>query len=190
MVWSTRQLDRDRDYVVILHKLRDTEGMIEGVRFRAGYGVVDKQSKTYSRLKKLPFLKDGLEFPLEHLKNLKFIIRDRDVETVYGKDVYVHYVRALVAHRHKQAEEEKIKQQEQHLESENLCKYRLDSGELCKNEKHEVSPGEHCLVHLLQDPMLDVLEVHVPTRLSKDEKKEWRTKVIKKLTKLKSEGAF
>lgn len=190
MVWSTKYLGRDREYIVIRHKLRDIEGMIEGVKFRAGYGVVDKNTKAYKRLKNLPFLKTGLEFPLVHLKSLKFVMRDRDVETIYGKDVYVHYMKALKEYQAKKAEEEKVQAEQHHLQEQTLCKFRRPNGELCKNEAYELSPGNHCQRHLLKDPMLEVFEIEVPSMLSKDEVKQWKDKVIKKLTKLKSEGMF
>lgn len=190
MTWSTKYLGRDRDYIVVRHRLKGTEGMIDGVRFRAGYGVVDRNSKNYKRLKSLPFLKDCLEFPLVHLRGLKFIINNRAVETIYGKDVYIHYEREL--EELQKAEKEKAKEQAElkHLEEQTLCKFRRDNGELCKNEVYENSPGGHCLQHLLKDPMLEVLEIKVPRLLSKEEKKQWKDKVTKKLAKMKSKGIF
>ena len=73
--WSTKTLGRDKEFVVIQHKIRDINGMINGVKFRGGYAVVEKDSKTYINLKKLPMLKNAPEYPLTHLSNLIFVTR-------------------------------------------------------------------------------------------------------------------
>lgn len=190
MVWSTKYLGKERDYIVIKHRLSDIDGFIEGVKFRRGYGVVDKNSKAYIRLKKLPLIKDGLEFPIIHLKKLKFIIRNRDIETVYGKDVYIHFMNKYTEYMTVKNEQDRVEAENQHLSDDVHCKYRKDDGELCKNEVCDVSPSQYCIPHLFKDPQLESLNIKIPKMLTKDEKKELREKVIKKLTRMKLSKVF
>lgn len=108
-VWTTRSLERDRDYIVFQHSIKGTNHIINGVKFRGGYAVVEKNSKVYYSLKKIPPLRDAKEFPITYLTKLPFITRPNDIRTVYGQDVYARFL----------AEEEKakvlqIEQEKQH----------------------------------------------------------------------------
>jgi len=94
-MWGTRPSGRDRNYVVIKHGLRGINSQIHNVKFREGYAVVDKNSKTYFQLKKFPNLRNAKEFPLTYLRSLPFITRSRDIEMVYGKDVFLSYLEAV-----------------------------------------------------------------------------------------------
>jgi hypothetical protein len=105
-VWTTKNLGRDRELIVIRHPLRGVNNMINGVIFRESYGVVEKDSKTYHHLKKIPLLHKSEEYPLTHLKNLKFVTRVQDIKMVYGQDVYLAYLRAI-----EEAEQNKIKEE-------------------------------------------------------------------------------
>lgn len=189
-MYSTRYLGRERDYIVIRHPLRDMDGMISGVKFRRGYAVVEKGSKYYSIIKKLPYLKSALEFPLEHLKKLPFILRDREVEVIYGKDVYVHYMKAITAFNKKQAEEKKKAEEEAHLSSKTLCQKTTRDGELCKHEAFEASPSQYCKIHLFDDPKIEELGFDLNKRRTRAEKKEFKDQVCKELIKLKANNAF
>lgn len=131
MVWSAKAINtRKRDYVIIRHKLGNLDDTIIGVRFRSGYAVVDKTSKVYKQLKKLPFLKNALEFPLLHLEKLSFIVNDRQVETVYGKDVYVNYI-AAKREKVESAIAEAKAIEEAHIAA-GYCKYQKEDGSYCK----------------------------------------------------------
>lgn len=190
MVWSTKYLGKSRDYVVIKHPLSDVEGFLAGVKFRRGYGVVERNSRYYKDLKKLPNVKNGNEFPLHHLKKLPFITRNRDVETIYGKDVFVHFVEELRAFEEAQTAKKIEDEQQEHLENPNLCKHMTRNGTYCKFEASEFSPSGYCLRHLLQDPKIPELGIKVRQMIPKNEIKSYKEKVLKELKKLKSEGKF
>jgi len=186
MVWTTKSLNRNQKYILLKHKLKDLNGFINGVKFRGGYAAVPKDSKSYYTLKKLPLISE--EYPLICLKDLSFITRTSDVGLIYGKDVYTQYIKELSVIL---AKKEKINievSEREHI-NKGLCNFRVPNGKLCNNEALEVSPGKYCKLHFLQDPFLKELGIKVP-RLSKDEKKEWREKVLKELTKLKKKGEF
>lgn len=93
-IWTTRRLDRDREYIVLRHPLKGINNIVNGVKFRDGYAVVAKDSKSHHYLKKIPVLRKALELPLTHLKKLKFITRISDIKMVYGEDVYLKYLKA------------------------------------------------------------------------------------------------
>lgn len=108
-VWTTRTLEGDREYIVIKHYLPGINGKIQGVTFRGSYGVVEKGSKMHRQLIRMPVFKNAREMPLTQLGNLPFITRSRDIENVYGRDVYTRYIRAILA---EQKEAELAKQAE------------------------------------------------------------------------------
>lgn len=91
-VWTTKSLERDRVYIVLQHTLKGVNYVVNGVKFRNSYAVVEKDSKTYHSLKKVPVLRSAKEFPLTHLKKLAFITRTIDIKTVYGQDVYRRFL--------------------------------------------------------------------------------------------------
>lgn len=91
-VWSTRSLESDKNYVVMQHSLRGVNYVINGVKFRDSYAVVEKNSKTYYMLKKVPVLRAAKEYPLTHLTKLPFITRTMDIKSVYGQDVYRRFL--------------------------------------------------------------------------------------------------
>lgn len=87
-VWSTKSLGRDRDYIVLQHTLKGVNYVINGVKFRDSYAVVERDSKTYYMLKRVPVLRGAKEFPITYLSSLRFITRQSDIKTIYGQDVY------------------------------------------------------------------------------------------------------
>lgn len=93
-IWTTRKLDRDREYIVMRHPLRGINNIINGVKFRDSYAVVEKGSKVYHYLKKIPVLRKAEEYPLTHLRYLHFVNRTSDVKMVYGEDVYSKFLKA------------------------------------------------------------------------------------------------
>lgn len=95
--WTTRSSEVDREYIVIRHYLKGINGKIHGITFRDSYGVVEKDSKAHAALKRMPVMKNAVEKPLVFLKELKFITRTRDIENVYGKEIYTKFIQALKA---------------------------------------------------------------------------------------------
>lgn len=183
-VWSTKSSGRDRDYVLLQHPLRGVNYIIKGVKFRESYAVVEKDSKTYNELLKMPLLKTCIEHDLLFLRKLKFITRSGDVRMVYGEDVYRFYIRKLQVELDKEAAVEHKVQEEVHLAGE-LCKYRTEANELCKLTALDVSPSGYCQRHILEEPKLAELGIAVPRFIPKKERAEAKEKVIKQLTKLK-----
>lgn len=187
MTWATKTLERVNEYVVIKHALRDMNGNLAGVKFRGGYAVVAKGSKSYLQLKQLPLVKGQPEFPLLFLRELPFITRSADIKMVFGQDVYHQYVAQLTP----VIEQEVIKREEQavitHMEINNKCAFTTVKGDLCQREVFNKSPSKYCKAHLLEDPLLESVGIVIPSRLTKDQKKEYKEKVINKLEKLTSE---
>jgi hypothetical protein len=66
--WSTRSLESDRNYVVMQHTLKGVNYVINGIKFRDSYAVIEKDSKAYHLLKKIPVLRAAKEYPLTHLR--------------------------------------------------------------------------------------------------------------------------
>ena len=91
-VWTTKSLERDKVYVVVQHTLKGVNYVVNGVKFRNSYAVVEKDSKVYHSLKKVPVLRSAKEYPLTYLKKLSFITRTVDIKTVYGQDVYRRFL--------------------------------------------------------------------------------------------------
>ncbi len=185
-VWTTKSSGRDRNYIVLQHPLRGVNYFVNGIKFRDGFAVVEKDTKTYKMLKSIPVLRGAKEHPLVFLKKLKFIGSASDIRTVYGSDVYEHYLKQLTAHLEEvKVQEEVIEQQvivEKHIES-NKCSHTNASGDLCGVDALENSPSGYCHFHILQDPKLSELGIEVPRFLSKKEKKDLKDKILKKLEK-------
>ena len=186
MVWATKSLERAREYVVIKHALKDMNGNIAGVKFRAGYAVVEKGSKAYLQIKKVPLIKNQPELPLIFLRKLPFITRTNDVKVVYGQDVYAQYLEVL----HKELEAEQVVAEavaeEVHVQDLHRCAFTTQAGELCSREAVKGSPSNYCRLHLLEDEKLESVGIVIPKRLTKEQKKEYKDKVASKLEKLTS----
>lgn len=189
--WSTQTSGRAGELVVIKHIVPGINYRVNGVRFRDGFAVVEKGSKQYHELKKVPQLKNAPEYDLLYLGKLRFITRTKDIEYVYGKDVYARYLKALEyskteEYKVEQEKQEKIKVEEEvkHIEDPERCNYRLDNGELCKHKVFEYSPSGYCNIHMLEDDKLAGLEIQVPRYIPRSEKKQLRLKVMKQLEKM------
>lgn len=131
-IWSPKALGRDQEYIVLKHNLRGVNAVVDGVKFRHGYAVVAKDSKTYYRLKNFPNLRNSSEYPLTFLRQLPFITRTKDVLTVYGKDVYVHFLKA-----EQNLKEEELRQQVEQKEKEQLDIENKREDELKKKKELE-----------------------------------------------------
>lgn len=110
-IWTTKSLESDRNYIVFQHTLKGVNYVINGIKFRDSYAVVEKNSKTYYMLKKVPVLRAAKEYPLTHLRKLPFVTRTQDVKIIYGQDVYRRYLEEMEKERESQALEQQ-KQQE------------------------------------------------------------------------------
>lgn len=182
MSWNSKI--SNAEYIIVKHKLPDVNSIISGIKFRGGYGVVIKDSKTYASLKRLPLLKGNEDLPLIHLRQLKFITRSQDVLTIYGKDIYTAYMKALNETLDTEAHEAHAKAEAAHMLSDK-CKFRTKLGTLCVNEVHEKSPMEHCTFHLVEDiKLLELMNLKPNKIMTKTEKSEFKIKFYKKLEKV------
>jgi hypothetical protein len=184
VTWASKSLQKDLEYVVIKHALRDMNGNLVGIKFRGGYAVVPKGSKAYIKLKQLPLVKDQPEFPILFLRELSFITRPLDVQMVYGQDVYLKYIAALEPKLEQEFIEKKEVEAIQHVEEKNMCAFTTSKGELCTHEVFPNSPSNFCKLHLLEDPALSSVGIVIPKRLTKEQKREYKAKVIEKLEKM------
>lgn len=145
-------MSKRKEYVVLRHKILGANGHIFGIIFRDSYGVVEKNSKAYKRLKSMPVIKSDVEYPLTHLPKLKFIISESDILRIYGKDVFNKYKEDKKVLELEQSEEYKKQKEEEHNTIYSKCKFRKDNGELCSNDAWERSPAGYCKNHLIEDP--------------------------------------
>ena len=146
-IWTTKKLDRDRKYIVLRHPLRGINNMINGVKFRNSYAVVEKDSKVYHHLKKIPVLKSSKEFPLTHLRSLNFVTRTSDIKMIYGQDVYIKFLKsekdaaeakeiAEYKAKNEAIAEEEVRRQEEIKEVEEV---RAKIKEIAKQVKFDVN---------------------------------------------------
>lgn len=198
-VWSTRSLSiKDRNYVVIRHRLKGVNTAVNGIKFRNGYAVVEKDSKSYYTLRKMSMLHTVEEYPLTHLRKLtSFITRTQDVQQIYGSDVYRRFLeeeereRVLLKEKtDRNSSEQKEKQEELHLHDSTLCNFRTHLGDLCKYEPVKNSPSGYCSRHILKDEKLLDYGIEVPKFIPKQDKKRHTSAVINKLAKLKIEDIY
>lgn len=187
-VWTTKSSGRDRKFIVLQHKLKGVNYVMSGIKFRDGYAVVEKDSKTHRSLMQIPVLKGAKEFPLIFLRQLPFITRTQDVKNVFGQEVFVEYLKELDVYMAEQsvikAENTVIKTAEdeaKHVESK--CSHRLDSGKLCSHVSVENSPSGYCVIHFLEDPKFAEMGIQIPKFMSKKEKQKLRESLMKQLKK-------
>lgn len=171
-MWTTRTFKHKKTYIVIKHKLSDINGMIMGVKFRNGWGVVEKDSKQHVGLKKLPFLKDAPEYPLEILSEQKFCTRYADINTIYGRDVYEAFVLAMNPIQQEEIKKEEDRLETLHKEDSHKCAFRKANGDLCERYAFKHSPGGFCDFHIMNDPFVEKLKLHIPKRMSHEERLE------------------
>lgn len=186
-VWTTKAYGDEKNYIVMKHTVPGVNHTINGVKFRAGYAVVSKPSKTYSGLKKLPVLKNARELPITFLAQLPFITRAVDIKIVYGSDVYYSYQKAMKLKLEEEAKIEKVEEIKQHLADESKCQMLTKTSggeELCGYDSIENSGG-FCIHHILEAPIVQDLGIEIPTFLTKQERKQLRHKVAEQVRKAK-----
>ena len=182
--WTTKALSRTRNYIVLKHKLKGVNYTVHGVKFRDGFAVVEKDSKTYNMLKQMPILKNAQELPLTFLQQCKFITRILDIKIVYGQDVYRCFIEQLEKEQNSKYLEELVQKESAHLQTGG-CSYRFKSNLLCEQQAVENSPSQYCQRHILEDTQLEALGVHVPRYIAKDEKEKIKNKIIRQLKDVK-----
>jgi hypothetical protein len=181
--WTTKSFDRDRDYIVVKHSLNGVNSKVGGIKYRDGYAVVEKGSKSYFALKRVKPAAIAKEYPLIHLKDLRFVTRTADIKIIFGVDVYNRYILQL-----KQFLDKKVI--EDHKKSDK-CQCILESGQHCKQLQFELSPSKFCKQHLLKDPRLKEFGIEIPLVLfGKQRKNEFKQRVLKTLKKLKEDNKF
>jgi hypothetical protein len=117
-VWTTTSQVGEKKYIVLQHTLKGVNHTVNGIKFRDGYAVVEKDSKTYYFLKRIPVLKAAKEYPLLHLRNLHFITRALDIRTVYGQDVYAKFLQEEEKIRLESIKQEQLKEQQDNEQRE------------------------------------------------------------------------
>lgn len=187
LYWNTKSAG-GRDYIVMQHPLRDVSTTVYGVKFHCGYGIVARNSKEYKNLRTMPIFRKAKEFPLTILKTLKFVIRSKDIEMIYGKDVYISYQRSMLEHAKKQeVERDAATAAERNSESSTKCKHLLLNNEYCSNEKVAGSTG-YCRTHIMNDlPLIQELGIEIPSNIGKPgfgkETTEFFAKVCRQIEK-------
>ena len=185
--YATKSSIVEKNYVVIRHGIPNVNSQVMGVRFRDSWAVVEKDSKIYFRLRKLPMLKNPVERPLSFLKELSFINRPMDVKLIFGADVYAKYI--TLDKKIKQKEEvEKVQLEEKlHIEDDTKCRFRLETGKLCRHNVQDTAVSSYCPLHILKDPRLEEIDFTVPLALSPKERKKLRKRAFNKLSSTKIE---
>lgn len=196
-VWMTKSSGRDKEFIVLKHTLRGVNYTINGIKFRNGYAVVEKDSKTHRELKRIPVLKGSQEYPLIFLRKLPFITRPNDVKIVFGVDVFFEYNKQLQTEIVKETQEKKVENEIKHVQEHKRCSCKrlgtnkkASDNDLCAFVALEHSPSGYCLKHILQEPKLQEFGIDVPRFIPKVDKQKYRIKVSEELAKLKKEGKF
>jgi hypothetical protein len=180
----TRSFDRVKNYVVIKHKLSGINGLLCGVKFREGYGVVELNSKLYIQLMSLPLIKGQPTYPLSHLKKLPFVTRSQDIQVIYGVDIYRQYMEQIKPIIEQEQIEYKEKEEIKHTEVELRCSSTNNRDSLCRRDAVPFSKAGLCKLHILEEPGLAELGIKIPLRMTNTEKFQLRQKVCDKLESL------
>jgi hypothetical protein len=187
LYWNTKSYG-GKEYIVMQHPLRDICTKMCGIKFHYGYGVVQKESKAYKMLKAMPFLRNAQEFPLTILKTLKFVTRSKDIEMVFGRDIYISFQRAMIAYNQKQ-EDQKFEetQAERNSNGSSKCKFLLLHNDFCSNEKVSGSTG-YCRMHILEDKaLINEIGIETPSYVGREgfgkETAKFLAQVCKKIEK-------
>jgi hypothetical protein len=119
------------------HFLPGVNGKIYGVTFRESYAVVEKNSKIYFQLKRMPVFKNSGEFSLTMLGKLPFISRAKDIINIFGKEVYTKYliaveeerIQAKLAEKNAKLEEDKKRREQLELQEQLETKLKEAQGQ-------------------------------------------------------------
>lgn len=136
------KLKKDTEFIVVQHTFKGFEGEILGVKYRQGYAVVVKDSKTHKDLNKIRPRPIKAEFKITHLDNVSCVINPRQIQYIWGKAVYDYYK----AVKFKTENPTDIRVQ---LEKLPTCSAKTATGSDCKNKVIEGS--DYCKAHIQFD---------------------------------------
>ena len=132
----------NHEYIVIKHSLKGVNTDVLGIRYRDGYGVVAKGSKTHVQLKRIK-LAITEEYPITFLENLACVTNDTQIKYIWGKPVYDYYLKQKFKVEHK--DEIKVI-----LDDLPQCEGKTAIGEQCKRKS--LTGTEWCKSHLSCHP--------------------------------------
>jgi len=166
---------QNREFIVVKHKLPKIETTVMGVRYREGYAVVEKNSKTYKALKimKMAVTK---EFPITFLDTLGCVVNSRQIQYIWGKEIYHFFLSQKL--RTESREPKELKEANDKLP---FCEFTKGDGNKCKIKALKVS--EYCRAHLKEDERLAEDFQSMPKYMEKADRKKYIDKLIKKLEK-------
>lgn len=191
--WSTKSFG-GKDYTVVQHPLKNTFTKVCGIKFHYGYGVVEKNSKAYKMLKAMPIFRKAKEHPLTILKSLQFVTRAKDIEIIFGKDIYISYQREIIEYNKRQeAQKFESTKSERNSDSSTKCKFLLLDNHFCSNDKVTGSTG-YCRMHILQDKeLIQEMGIETPSYVGREgfgkETSIFLAKIVKKMEKYAKEKA-
>jgi hypothetical protein len=139
------KIKKDTEFIVVQHTLRGFEGEIMGLKYRQGYAVVIKNSKTHRDLSKIKPKPNKKEFDITHLENLACVINPRQIQYIWGKAVYDYYKRV----KFKTENPTDIRVQ---LEDMPKCVAKTKSGSDCMNKA--ITHSQYCKAHIQLDPRI------------------------------------
>ena len=165
MYYTARKGKSKKNFVVIKAPIRDMGNCWKfGVKFCQGYGIVEKDSKIYYAVTRSLLFKGFKELPLAFL--LK-VFKSKDIELIFGRDIYLHYLDAVqltssqvknrigdsgVAIRTpKQVTLETKITPEQPVIEAVKCSYIKANGTVCGNSGTPASKLGYCFGHLRYD---------------------------------------
>ena len=139
------KINKNAEFIVIQHAIRGFEGELLGVKYRQGYAVVVKGSKTHKDLNKIKPRPVKAEFNITHLDNLECVINPRQIQYIWGKAVYDYYKKV----KFKTDNPTDIRVQ---LENSPTCKASKKDGSACMNKA--IKHSEFCKSHIQFDPRI------------------------------------
>lgn len=165
----------DREFIVVKHKLTKIETTVMGVRYREGYAVVEKDSKVYKSLKTMKMAIDK-EFPITYLDTLGCVVNDRQIQYIWGKEIYNYFLSQKL--NSESTQPEALREAQAKLP---FCEHIKDDGVQCKSKALKVS--DYCRSHLQSDERLVEDFAAMPKYMEKADRKKYIDKLIKKLEK-------
>jgi len=166
--------ESDREFIVVKHSLPKFDGEVYGVKYRSGFGVVLKDSKQHSNLKRMKPSPISKEFPLKELGRLPFVINDKQIEYIWGKAIYNQYQKAKKITPQVEAMEKAKKETQR-------CSHTKDNGEGCKREVFKDSV--YCRTHVIFDERIKGEYEALPMMPKKEKKAKIKQLIKKHITK-------
>jgi len=167
--------NKQREFIVVKHKLPKIETVVMGIRYREGYAVVEKNSKTYKSLKtiKMAIIQ---ELPITYLETLGCVVNDKQIQYIWGKEVYNYFLSKKL--NTKSNEPQVLKEANDKLP---FCEHTKEDDTKCRNKALKVS--DYCRAHILNDERLAEDFAKMPRIMAKPDRKKYIDKLIKKLEK-------